>query len=88
MSISGRFERFHVSYIRDPRRGIVFVSDSLVALVVEYNKHDGNTKIGRSGVYYGLNHGGRYKGLEVGRSSTDVFHAQPGDTVVLVNASS
>ena len=83
-TVLGKFKRFQVSYIRIPHEKQIIVSDSLSALVKAYNKRNTTQQIGRSGFYYGLNHGGKYKGLEVGQSSTDGFLANEGDTICLI----
>ena len=91
MAASGfapRFKRYQLSYIRNPATATTYVSDSLSKLVKTFNslkKTRNTTTIGRSGWYYAFNHGGRYKGLEVGTASTDGFRPHPGDKVILVN---
>jgi len=66
-----------VSYIRDPSRKEVFVCDSLSTLVNAYNKLKRKITIARSGIY---------KGLEVGRASTDGFRSRPGEAMYLINS--
>ena len=84
--IQGKFQKYQVSYVRDPSRKEVFVCDSLSTLVNAYNKLKRQTTIARSGIYYSLSHGGHYKGLEVGRASTDGFRSRPGEAMYLINS--
>ena len=55
----------------------MFVCDSLSTLVNAYNKLKRKITIARSGIY---------KGLEVGRASTDGFRSRPGEAMYLINS--
>ena len=80
------FRKATVTWIRDPSRRVVYLSDNATKLLRIWNKANPEQQISRSGVYYAQKNGGRLKELEVGGSTVEGYRPPAGHKLYLINA--